>query len=123
VTTDRWSTGLLPYLTLAFIVVALSVSAAQAQSFTPREETPEQFPAAPNRDEAFYACTACHNFKLVAQQGMNRRQWNESIDLMIAKHGMPAPDDKDRTAVLDYLETAFPQRAPSGGFQNPFLNR
>jgi hypothetical protein len=123
VTTHCWSTGLLQYLALTFVVVALSVSAAQAQSFTPREETPEQFPAGPNRDEAFDTCTACHNFKLVAQQGMNRRQWNESIDLMIAKHGMPAPDEKDRNAVLDYLEAAFPQRAPTGGFQNPFLNR
>ena len=42
---------------------------------------------------------------------------------MIARHGMPALDDKDRAMVLDYLETAFPQRAPSGGFQNPFLKR
>ena len=97
---------------------------AAAQNFTPRDETPDQFPAGPRRDEAFYTCTACHNFKLVAQQGMNRRRWNESIDLMIAKHGMPPLDDKERTAVLDYLETAFPERPPaSRGFQNPFLNR
>lgn len=107
-----------------FLSFALLISPVSAQDFTPREEAPEQFPAGPNRDETFYTCTACHNFKLVAAQGMNRRQWNESIDLMISRHGMPALDDKERTVVLNYLETAFPQRAPSGGgWQNPFLKR
>lgn len=111
-------------LFLGAALVAVLTGVAAAQSFTPREETPEQFPEGAGRDDTFYACTACHNFKLVAQQGMNRRQWNESIDLMIARHGMPAPDDKDREVLLTYLETAFPQRAPAaGGFQNPFLNR
>ena len=56
------------------LALAALVSAAGAQTFTPREETPEQFPAGAGREEAFYACTACHNFKLVAAQGMTRRQ-------------------------------------------------
>jgi len=108
---------------LAAALLGLAGPAA-AQNFAPRDETPDQFPAAPSRDEAFYTCTACHNFKLVAQQGMNRRRWNESIDLMVAKHGMPPLEDKERAAVLDYLEAAFPERAPANrGFQNPFLNR
>ena len=105
------------------LVLAMLAGVACAQNFTPRDEAPEDFPAGANRDDTFYACTACHNFKLVAAQGMNRRQWNESIDLMISRHGMPALDEKDRAAVLNYLETAFPQRDPSGGFQNPFLKR
>jgi hypothetical protein len=105
------------------VALAMLTGVASAQNFTPRDEAPEDFPAGPNRDDAFYACTACHNFKLVAAQGMNRRQWNESIDLMISRHGMPALDEQDRAKVLDYLETALPQRAPSGGFQNPFLKR
>jgi mono/diheme cytochrome c family protein len=114
-------------MTRIFLFIAslllFAVATAAAQNFTPREESPEDFPAAAGRDETFYTCTACHNFRLVAAQGMNRRQWNESIDLMVSRHGMPAPDDKEREALLTYLETAFPPRAPSGGFQNPFLNR
>jgi hypothetical protein len=90
----------------------------------PRAEEPEEFPQGPGRDDTFYACTACHNFKLVAQQGMNRRQWDESIDLMIEKHNMPKLTDKERTVILDYLEATYPPRAPArGGWQNPFLNR
>jgi hypothetical protein len=112
-------------LSLAVAVLSLCVAAASAQTqFTPRDETPENFPAGAGRDDAFYSCTACHNFKLVAAQGLSRRQWDESIELMMAKHGMPVLDDKDKKVVLDYLETAFPPRAPaSGGWQNPFLNR
>lgn len=97
---------------------------AQTQTFAPRDESPEEFVAGAGRDETFYTCTACHNFKLVAQQGMNRRQWDETITLMNEKHGMPKLEAKERETVLNYLEAAYPQRAQErGGFQNPFLNR
>jgi hypothetical protein len=96
-----------------------------AQQFTPSDENPEDFPAGPGRDDTFYACTACHGFKLVAQQGMNRRQWEESIDLMVSKHNMPALQEKEQKVVLDYLEATFPPRAPAPGrgWQNPFAPR
>ena len=91
-------------------------------TFTPRDESPEEFAAGAGRDETFYACTACHGFKLVAQQGMTRAQWEDSINLMIRRHNMPPLDDKDRETVLNYLETAYPPRAPAGrgGWVNPF---
>jgi mono/diheme cytochrome c family protein len=113
---------------LAMLSIGLALSAgpaaAQSQGFTPRDESPEEFPAGPGRDETFYTCTACHGFKLVAQQGMSRRQWEETLTLMNEKHGMPALDAKDRETVLGYLEAAYPPRTPAGGgWQNPFLNR
>ena len=94
------------------------------KTFTPRDESPEEFPAGPGRDDTFYTCTACHNFKLVAQQGMNRRQWDETLNLMNEKHGMPTLEAKERDIVLNYLEATYPPTAPAaGGWQNPFLNR
>jgi mono/diheme cytochrome c family protein len=104
-------------------LVLLFGSAALAQStFTPSDESPEEFPAGAGRDETFYACTACHNFKLVAAQGLSRAGWDDSINLMIRRHNMPPLDDKDRAVVLDYLAAAYPPRAPAGrGWQNPFL--
>lgn len=116
------------FLTLGMIVLALApVEMGRAQSastFTPRAESPEEFPEGPGRDETFYTCTACHNFKLVAAQGMTRRQWDESLTWMTEKHNMPAVEGKDRDTILTYLETHFPPRQPArGGFQNPFLNR
>jgi hypothetical protein len=99
-------------------------AAAQAQTFTPRDESPEDFPAGPGRDDTFYTCTACHGFKLVAQQGMNRRQWDDSLNWMTEKHNMPKLEGKDRETVLNYLEATYPPRRPAGGgWQNPFLNR
>jgi hypothetical protein len=114
---------------VAATVAAIGIDALSAQSgtatFAPRDELPEEFPAGPGRDDTFYACTPCHNFKLVAQQGMSRRQWDESIELMISKHNMPEISDKDRKIVLDYLEATYPPRAPAaqGGWQNPFIKR
>ena len=112
-------------LIAAVLSMAATFSLAQSpQTFTPRDETPEEFPAGPGRDETFYACTACHGFKLVAQQGMNRRQWDDSLNWMTEKHGMPALEGNDRKVVLDYLESTYPpSTATGGGYQNPFLSR
>ena len=109
--------------TLTALAGLLWIATASAQTaFTPRDESPEEFVAAPGRDETFYACTACHGFKLVAQQGMTRAQWEDSINLMIRRHNMPPLDAKDHEVVLNYLETAYPPRAPAGrgGWVNPF---
>ena len=107
------------------MVVALTASVAAAQTFAPRDESPEDYPAGAGRDETFYTCTACHGFKLVAAQGMNRRQWDDSINWMMEKHRMPPLEAKERDTVLNYLEATFPPRAPAGGggFQNPFMKR
>jgi mono/diheme cytochrome c family protein len=106
----------------ALLLVSWTSFAIAQSAFTPRDENPEDFAAAPGRDETFYACTACHGFRLVAQQGMTRAQWEESLALMVRRHNMPPLDDKDRTVVLNYLEAAYPPRAPAAGrgWQNPF---
>lgn len=113
-------------LTIAITVLA-SLASAQAQTpqFVPKDESPEDYPAGNGRDDTFYACTACHGFRLIAQQGMNRRQWAESIDLMVSRHGMPPLPDNDRKIVLDYLEATYPPSTPSSnrGWQNPFSPR
>ena len=98
---------------------------AQAPQFAPRDENPEDYPVGAGRDDTFYACTACHNFKLVAQQGMTRRQWEDSLQWMTDRHGMSPLPAKEQKIVLDYLESTFPPRQPAGrgGWQNPFAPR
>lgn len=112
-------------LALAAFFLLSGPGMSQAPQFQPRPEEPDEFPPGPGRDDTFYACSACHGFKLVAQQGMNRRQWEDSLQWMTEKHGMQPLPDKDRTIVLDYLEQAFPPRAPAAnrGWQNPFSPR
>ena len=117
------------FMAAGFVLAAIVASAGAAQTqqaqFTPSNESPEEFPAGAGRDDAFYACTACHNFKLVAQQGMTRRQWEDSLQWMTDRHKMSPLPEKDKKIVLDYLEATFPPRAPSPGrgFQNPFAPR
>ena len=112
-------------LALAALLLGSGGAFTQAPQFAPRDENPEDFPAGAGRDDTFYACTACHNFKLVAQQGMTRRQWEDSLQWMTDRHGMSPLPAKDQKVVLDYLEATFPPRAPAGrgGFQNPFSPR
>jgi hypothetical protein len=109
-------------LALAATLLLSCAAGAQPPQFVPVDENPEDFPAGPGRDDTFYACTACHGFKVVAAQGMNRRQWEDSLQWMTEKHGMPPLPEKELKVVLDYLEATFPPRAPTTrpGWQNPF---
>src|SRR5262245_47196426 len=115
--------SLILIVAVSALVAGPAPLSAQAPAFTPSEETPEQFPAGAGRDETFDACTACHNFRLVAAQGLNRRQWEESLAWMTQRHNMPPLTGKERETVLDYLEATFPPRAPRGGWQNPFMKQ
>lgn len=105
------------------LVTFLAAPPAIAQTFAPAEERPEDYPDGPSREQAFYACIACHGFKIVAQQGQTRAQWDDTLNWMTQKHGMPPMDGDFRKAVLDYLETAFPPRSAPGGWQNPFIGK
>jgi len=51
------------------LATALLLTSVSGQQFVPRDENPEDFPAGAGRDDTFFACTACHGFKLIAQQG------------------------------------------------------
>ena len=103
-------------------MVALCASPASAETFTPSAENPEDYPAGPSREAAFYACTPCHGFKIVAQQGQTRSQWEDTLDVMTRRHGMPPVDGELRKMVLDYLEATYPPRQSPGGWKNPFGN-
>jgi mono/diheme cytochrome c family protein len=92
---------------------------AQSPAFTPSDEAPENFPNAPGREETFYACSACHGFRLVASQSMSRERWDETLEIMVQRQNMSPLDAKDRKLVLDYLTRVFPPKAPK--YQNPFL--
>jgi hypothetical protein len=105
---------------LALGLLPTSDGAAQGKRVRPAEEAPEQYPEHPNREDAFYFCTACHSFKLVAAQSMSRDRWDESLTWMVKRHNMPDVQGEDRRKILDYLEKAFPERPNPRGWQNPF---
>ena len=112
--------GALALATVVLILLSASDSDAQTKRVRPVEEGPEQYPEHPNRDDAFYFCTACHSFKVVAAQSMSRERWDESLTWMVKRHNMPDVQGEDRGKILDYLEKAFPERRDPRGWQNPF---
>jgi hypothetical protein len=103
---------------LTALILAAALPAAAAEI-----EEPESFPDKPGRDDTFYTCIACHNFKLVAAQGMSRERWSSTLDWMTERHGMMELDAEQRETILAYLAEAFPPRAPAAGagWRNPFL--
>lgn len=105
-------------LLLALSAFASPLAIAQTQ---PSEETPESLPDFPGREETFYYCIACHSFKVVGRQGMDRARWSGTLDWMTEKHGMAALEGADRDVILNYLEKAYPPAAPAArGWRNPF---
>ena len=103
------------------VLLVLSIDAgAQGRRERPPEEAPEQYPAGAHRDDTFYFCTACHGFKIIAQQGMSRERWNDTFEVMVKRHGMADVQGEQRDQMLDYLATVFPERRAPGGWKNPF---
>ncbi len=118
----------LQVLLSAVLITAISTANLAAQGgtgFTPKEEALENLPEGLGREETFYACTACHGFKLVAAQGMNRAQWDDSLTWMTTRHNMAEIQSSERALILDYLEKHYPPRVPSpgGGWRNPFTQQ
>jgi hypothetical protein len=105
---------------LALLLLPAADATAQPKRERAAEETPQQYPAGPNRDDTFYFCTACHGFKIVAQQGMSRERWDDTFNVMVKRHGMIDVQGEQRDQMLDYLTAAFPERRAPGGWKNPF---
>lgn len=80
----------------------------------------EDFPPGAGREETANLCAACHSGRIVSQQGMTRAQWDETLELMTARHKMPKIEGEERKLILDYLAQAFPARQRRGT-PNPFL--
>jgi hypothetical protein len=115
--------GMLAALFAGFLFAPLAAAQSTPPGFTASEERPEDFPEGAGRDDTFYACVACHNFKLVAAQGMSRAKWDETLTWMTTRHNMPELSGKDRAVVLDYLEKNYPAKPAGSGWKNPFAPR
>ena len=66
-------------------------------------EGAEALPRAPGRDLVELYCAPCHSLKLVTQQGLSRKDWDELLVWMVDEQGMAEMPAEDRQVVLDYL--------------------
>ncbi len=70
----------------------------------------DKYPQGDGRQKTYAMCSPCHSFELVAQQGMSRDRWDETLDWMTEKQGMGVLPKNFRNQILDYLAQAFPQK-------------
>jgi len=75
--------------------------------------TLESLPDREGRNETFAFCSACHSMRLVAQQGLTRDGWEETLDWMTEDQGMADLSTELRQQILDYLVWAFPPERPN----------
>lgn len=73
------------------------------------EEDPDLalLPKGIGREEVFYTCSVCHSIKLVAQQGLDRYSWEETLEWMVEEQEMDRLDEENQKLVLDYLSEYF----------------
>lgn len=103
---------------------ALWVGPAASQPATAEEsvEAPEVLPEGRGREETFYRCVACHSTAVIRRSGLSRERWDELMDWMAERHGMPPLEGEDRQIIVGYLAGAFPPREQRRrGPANPFL--
>ena len=85
-------------------------------------ETPEALPDGNGREDTFYRCTACHSTAVIRRSRLSRERWDELMDWMTERHGMPPLEGEERRLIVGYLAGAFPpQERRRRGPANPFL--
>ena len=63
--------------------------------------------------ETFDACTSCHSERIIAQQGLTREGWEETLRWMVDEQEMAPLDETQRTRILDYLSTHYNTDRPN----------
>lgn len=104
---------------VTLFALVLLVAPASAQVEFP-DEGPEILPAGAHRDEVFARCTGCHSTAIVRRTRLDRARWDDLMDWMTEKQGMPALEGEERTQIVDYLAAAFPPAANRARAANPF---
>ena len=88
-------------LTTLISLTALALLNAHAEE---QEELVEVgLPSVTGGEEVVIYCAPCHSLKLVAQQGLSREAWEETIQSMYDEQEMEPMEPTDYELVLNYL--------------------
>ena len=101
----RAGPAIAPALALA---AALFVTPALAE-VSHEEEFGPYWPKGETAEEVGYFCMACHSLAIIAQQGLDRKRWDDVMQWMVEDHGMPELDDETHRRFVDFLAESFPE--------------
>ena len=96
----RWLLG------LSSLVISCALLAQEPGADAVKTPRPATFGVLHNAEgvaETFAFCTPCHSEHIVAQQGLERDDWDEIFDYMEDEHGMAPLPEPIRSRILDYL--------------------
>lgn len=68
---------------------------------------------APGVEATYYTCAGCHSEMIVAQQGLNRDEWEELLEWMVEEQGMSEIEEPELTEILDYLAAHYNEDRPN----------
>ena len=99
--------------------IAAEAAADDAQGTEATAPRPVQPPdlgvlvAGDGAEETHAYCTVCHSERIVAQQGLNRADWEELLEQMVEENGMNPIAEPDLGRVLTYLATHYGPDRPN----------
>ncbi len=64
-------------------------------------------------EETHAYCSACHSERIVAQQGLTRKDWADLLEWMIDEQEMEPIEEPDYTIILDYLDKHYNTDRPN----------
>jgi cytochrome c len=92
---------------LPVVIVVACLSVVTHPVFVAAQENEEEdsigLPNDKGREEVEIYCAACHSLRLVVQQGLTRKQWDELFVWMVEEQDMEPLPKTDREIMLDYL--------------------
>ncbi len=104
------------HLLLLAALVCIPIACAQEPKDPPPEPiAPASFGVLHHAEgvaETFAFCTGCHSEHIVAQQGLEREDWDDLFTYMEDEHGMAAIPEPFKTKILDYLSAHYGPERP-----------
>ncbi|WP_169570318.1 aldehyde dehydrogenase [Sneathiella limimaris] len=67
----------------------------------------------PGAEETYIYCTACHSEKIVAQQGLTKKAWDELLVWMVDEQEMEPIEEPDRSVIIEYLAKYYNTDRPN----------
>lgn len=97
----------------AVIAAALLAAFTPGLSWADEESEYGVLVEKPGVEETHIYCTACHSERIVAQQGLTRKGWEELLVWMVDEQEMDPIEEPDFSLILDYLAKNYNTDRPN----------